>query len=87
MATPNTPRDDLDVISEIRPALNPPTTKDKAAVFLESVEEDRFFDYAEEKAVLRRIDFRVLPLILGAYVRNTRPCPLSADDVVFSTTR
>lgn len=29
--------------------------------------EDAAFTYEEEHAVLRRIDFRVLPLLLGAY--------------------
>ena len=41
--------------------------KDKAALFLESVDEDTSFTYEEEKAVLRRIDYRILPLILWAY--------------------
>lgn len=29
--------------------------------------EDAAFTYEEEQAVLRRIDFRVLPVLLGAY--------------------
>lgn len=40
--------------------------------------EDAAFTYEEEQAVLRRIDFRVLPLLLGAYffqqVRTTHVC-------------
>lgn len=40
--------------------------KDKAALFLENVE-DTTFTYEEERAVLRRIDYRILPLLLWAY--------------------
>ena len=40
--------------------------------------EDASFTYEEEQAVLRRIDLRVLPLLLGAYffqqVRVVRAC-------------
>ena len=43
------------------------TNKDKAAEFLASVGGGTTFTPEEEKAVLRRIDFRVLPIILGAY--------------------
>lgn len=39
---------------------------EKAAEFLAN-HEDTSFTYEEEKAVLRRIDSRVLPLLLGAY--------------------
>ena len=45
----------------------PVEQKDKAAAFLNTVDEDASFTYEEEKAVLRRIDYRVLPLILWAY--------------------
>ncbi|PGH19080.1 hypothetical protein AJ79_00114 [Helicocarpus griseus UAMH5409] len=41
--------------------------REKAAEFLANVGEDRSFTFEEEKKVLRRIDWRVLPLILGAY--------------------
>ena len=42
--------------------------RDKATDFLESHGTDNnSFTYEEEKAVLRRIDFRILPLLLGAY--------------------
>ncbi|KAF7158138.1 hypothetical protein CNMCM5623_002804 [Aspergillus felis] len=41
--------------------------KEKAAQFLATVNEDRTFTAEEEKAVLRRIDRRILPLLLGAY--------------------
>ncbi|KAL4902703.1 hypothetical protein BDW74DRAFT_169307 [Aspergillus multicolor] len=54
----------------ITPAVEPPkptATAEKAAQFLASTSENRSFTPAEEKAVLRRIDFRVLPLLLGAY--------------------
>lgn len=41
---------------------------DTAARWLANVHvEDTAFTYEEEQAVLRRIDFRVLPLLLGAY--------------------
>ncbi|KAL3462682.1 major facilitator superfamily domain-containing protein [Aspergillus heterothallicus] len=40
---------------------------EKAAQFLASVGGDHAFTAEEEKKVLRRIDFRVLPLLLGAY--------------------
>lgn len=40
---------------------------DKAAEFLAAVNQDLHFTFEEEKAVLRRIDFRVLPLLLWAY--------------------
>ncbi|KAF9891125.1 hypothetical protein FE257_005061 [Aspergillus nanangensis] len=41
--------------------------KEKAAQFLANTDEDLSFTLEEEKAVLRRIDRRVLPLLLGAY--------------------
>lgn len=40
--------------------------REKAAEFLAN-HEDLSFTYEEEQAVLRRIDMRVLPLLLGAY--------------------
>jgi hypothetical protein len=41
---------------------------DAAAKFLANAHvEDAAFTYEEERAVLKRIDFRVLPLLLGAY--------------------
>ncbi len=58
---------------EITPAPNPNTAsnkelRDKATVFLEAHGTgDNSFTYEEERAVLRRIDFRILPLLLGAY--------------------
>lgn len=42
-------------------------TVDKAAEFLAAVNQDLHFTYEEEKAVLKRIDYRVLPLLLWAY--------------------
>lgn len=45
----------------------PVEQKDKAAAFLSTVDEDASFTYEEEKAVLKRIDYRILPLILWAY--------------------
>ncbi|GAB1318253.1 Allantoate permease [Madurella fahalii] len=42
--------------------------RDKATEFLEAhAGGDSSFTYEEEKSVLRRIDFRLLPLLLGAY--------------------
>jgi hypothetical protein len=42
--------------------------RDKATVFLETHGSgDNSFTYEEERAALRRIDFRILPLLLGAY--------------------
>ena len=41
---------------------------DAAAKFLANAHvDDAAFTYEEERSVLRRIDFRVLPLLLGAY--------------------
>lgn len=56
-------------ISAPRPPAGPSGNKtlDKAAEFLAAVNQDLNFTYEEEKAVLRRIDGRVLPLLLGAY--------------------
>ncbi|KAI3009307.1 hypothetical protein CBS147346_2198 [Aspergillus niger] len=52
-------------------AVDPPahgTGREKAADFLATVkEEERTFSPEEEKRVLRRIDLRILPLLLGAY--------------------
>lgn len=42
-------------------------TLDKAAEFLAAVNQDLNFTYEEEKAVLRRIDCRVLPILMLAY--------------------
>ncbi len=41
--------------------------RERAAEFLAAHGQDTVFTYEEEKAVLRRIDLRVLPLLLGAY--------------------
>lgn len=54
---------------EIAPAPERPLENarlEKAAEFLAN-HDDLSFTYEEEKAVLRRIDSRVLPLLLGAY--------------------
>ncbi|KAK2790365.1 hypothetical protein FQN52_005633 [Onygenales sp. PD_12] len=40
---------------------------EKAAQFLANVQEDRSFTFEEEKKVVKRIDYRILPLLLGAY--------------------
>ncbi|KAL4735448.1 major facilitator superfamily domain-containing protein [Aspergillus similis] len=45
----------------------PTATAEKAAQFLATTTVDRSFTPEEEKAVRRRIDLRVLPLLLGAY--------------------
>ena len=74
MATINTMsnsavEDSKDAITLAETAISqaPVVQKDKAAAFLNTVDEDASFTYEEEKAVLKRIDYRVLPLILGAY--------------------
>ncbi|KAF7165952.1 hypothetical protein CNMCM6106_001924 [Aspergillus hiratsukae] len=55
-----------DSIAPVETTRNVPV-KEKAAQFLATVQEDRTFTAEEEKAVLRRIDRRILPLLLGAY--------------------
>ncbi|KAK4187361.1 thiamine pathway transporter THI73 [Podospora australis] len=46
----------------------PPTHRDKATAFLTAhTSLNTTFSYQEEKLVLRRIDTRILPLLLGAY--------------------
>jgi MFS family permease len=55
-----------DSIAPVGPTRNLPV-KEKAAQFLATVNEDRTFTAEEEKAVLKRIDRRILPLLLGAY--------------------
>ncbi|BCS30464.1 putative MFS transporter [Aspergillus puulaauensis] len=52
-------------VVEEQPKTTP--TGEKAAQFLATVGGDRTFTPEEEKKVLRRIDLRVLPLLLGAY--------------------
>lgn len=67
MATPN---DNKDAITHIEhtPKVTTPQKVDAAAKFLQTAHvEDVAFTYEEERAVLKRIDFRVLPLLLGAY--------------------
>ncbi|KAL2832513.1 major facilitator superfamily domain-containing protein [Aspergillus cavernicola] len=51
--------------AEERPKSTP--KGEKAAQFLATVDGDHTFTPEEEKKVLRRIDLRVLPLLLGAY--------------------
>lgn len=65
-------QDDIgkDAITHVEQASPPQperATQEKAAQFLATSSESSSFTYEEEKAVLRRIDTRVLPLILGAY--------------------
>ena len=59
-----------DAITPVKGILNNKATvsneADKAALFIAEHGEVSF-DYAEERRVLRRIDTRILPLILGAY--------------------
>lgn len=57
-------RDEITVAPD--PGREEHARREKAAEFLAS-HEDISFTYEEERAVLRRIDSRVLPLILGAY--------------------
>lgn len=71
MAT-NKPAHHEDVIT-VAPDINShaqplPRKADKAAKFLATVNEDvSSFTYEEEKKVLRKIDMRVLPIVLLAY--------------------
>jgi MFS family permease len=61
---------DKDAIThaEQTPQANAPRKVDHAAKFLADAQiEHASFTYEEERAVLRRIDLRVLPLLLGAY--------------------
>ncbi|KAJ8132424.1 hypothetical protein O1611_g1204 [Lasiodiplodia mahajangana] len=62
--------EDVDTISIARAAPNttPPETvlADKAAKFISEHGEIQF-GYEDERAVLRRVDMRILPLLLGAY--------------------
>lgn len=54
---------------EIAPVTDPAWEqgrREKAAEFLAS-HEDTSFTAEEEKAVLKRVDMRILPLLLGAY--------------------
>lgn len=59
----NKPRDEITVAPE--PGREE-ARREKAAEFLAS-HDDISFTYEEERSVLRRIDSRVLPLLLGAY--------------------
>ncbi len=57
-----------DEITPAPAATNGDPLRDKATDFLATHGGgDTSFTYEEEKAVLRRIDLRVLPLLLGAY--------------------
>ncbi|KAK7742422.1 hypothetical protein SLS62_010730 [Diatrype stigma] len=67
--TPAPAAADNDTITPVKEALNKATVSsnaDKAALFIAQHGEVSF-DYAEERQVLRRIDTRILPLLLGAY--------------------
>jgi MFS family permease len=64
MATSNENKDAITHIEQT----SQPQKVDAAAKFLETTQNvDTSFTYEEERAVLRRIDLRVLPLLLGAY--------------------
>ena len=56
-------------VDQITPALERPAERrqEKAAKFLTDHGQDVEFTYDEERSVLRRVDMRVLPLLLGAY--------------------
>ncbi|OOF92027.1 hypothetical protein ASPCADRAFT_153328 [Aspergillus carbonarius ITEM 5010] len=61
------PEDSQDAITTVQPSTRG-TGREKAADFLATVdEEQRTFTPDEEQAVLKRIDHRILPLLLGAY--------------------
>jgi MFS family permease len=64
MATTNENKDAITHIEQT----SQPQKVDAAAKFLETTQNiDASFTYEEERAVLRRIDLRVLPLLFGAY--------------------
>ena len=67
MAGPaETPHDDITAVEDPQAPRN--QGKEKAARFLAEVDEgERTFTPEEEKGVLKRIDRRLLPLLLGAY--------------------
>jgi MFS family permease len=67
MATSGENKDAITHIEQTPP--NVPSQKvDTAAKFLQTLQSgDASFTFEEEQAVLRRIDLRVLPLLLGAY--------------------
>lgn len=62
---------DPDAITSAPPAYNDTMTelrgKEKAAEFLASAGQNTSFTYEEEKRVVRRVDFRVLSILLIAY--------------------
>ncbi|KAH8728348.1 major facilitator superfamily domain-containing protein [Phaeosphaeriaceae sp. PMI808] len=67
MATPNEIRDDITHVEQA-PHTTIPHNVDAAAKFLATAHiENEVFTFEEERAVLKRIDLRVLPLLLGAY--------------------
>ncbi|KAH9863627.1 hypothetical protein J1614_009559 [Plenodomus biglobosus] len=67
MSTPGDTKDAIQHVEHTAPVHNI-EKPDTAAQFLANAHvEDASFTYEEERAVLRRIDLRVLPLLLGAY--------------------
>jgi MFS family permease len=67
MATPNDNKDSITHIEQTH-QMTKTNKVDVAAKFLETTHNvDASFTYEEERAVLKRIDLRVLPLLLGAY--------------------
>lgn len=68
-ATNQTGGNAVDVIEPVRhEPVQGDSLQEKAAQFLaEHGGGDTAFTYEEEKAVLKRINFRILPLLLGAY--------------------
>ncbi|CBX97605.1 hypothetical protein IAQ61_001184 [Plenodomus lingam] len=68
MTTPGNTKDAIEHVEHITPVRNI-VKPDTAAQFLANahVANASSFTYEEERAVLRRIDLRVLPLLLGAY--------------------
>ncbi|KAL1855825.1 hypothetical protein VTK73DRAFT_8459 [Phialemonium thermophilum] len=62
---------DVDAITQAPPpgTISLPKGHDRAADFLVSVagREDTAYSYEEEHSVVRRVDLRLLPLLLGAY--------------------
>jgi MFS family permease len=68
MAAPDSSKDGITHVENISDTVKSAQKADTAAKFLETAHvENASFTYEEERAVLKRIDLRVLPLLLGAY--------------------
>ncbi|KAF2202031.1 MFS transporter [Delitschia confertaspora ATCC 74209] len=66
-SSPDAKDDTITHIEYASPSAPQPIIKDKAGQFLNSTNHATSFTLEEETHVLRRIDYRILPLLLGAY--------------------